>query len=967
MDLLIEEKWQTRWETEKLFESKPDPQREKMFVTFPFPYMNGPLHIGHAFTSTRVDVFARFKRMQGYDVLFPWAWHWTGQPIVAAAERLSKGDPAMVHEFLEIDRIPKEELSKFYDPHYMAQYYSDSSRIALKRLGLSIDWRREFHTTDLEPSFNRFVLWQYNKLRELGYVIKGTHPVVWCPRDQSPTGDHDRVAGEGVSWEEFTLVFFPILDGESNGALLPAATFRPETIFGVTNLWINPESEYVEIEVDKKNRWIVSEPTCIKLKDQLHTVELIRKLSGRSLIGKSAAYPLDNSRALPILPAKFVDPNNGTGVVYSVPAHAPMDYVALRDLKNDKATQIKFSLDPKKIDAIQPISLISIPGLGVFPAVELIEQMGIVDQNDSRIHEATNEIYKKEFHQGILNQNTAEFASKKVSEVKPLVILELRNNGLSDSLYDLPEKVVCRCLTQCTVKILEDQWFLKYSDPDWKRLAHQCVDQMAIYPESARQWFHDVIDWMKDWPCARRVGLGTPLPWAPGWIVETLSDSTIYMSFYTIKPLVKSLGIKPESLSDIFFDYVFLGKGDPQMIGKDTGIDPYDIRVMRNEFLYWYPVNLRNSAKELIPNHLTFFIFQHAAFYPKDLWPTAISANGMMMVDGLKMSKSKGNIITLSNALNEFGADTLRAALIGGAEGMDDLDWREKTARDLKAKIESLTTFIASLESSMDRSDSTKELPELWLENQIQKHIMSATVNLDAMKTKSAFQEIFFSYWNDVRYYLARTDRRPSWLIRYVVDEYVKLLSPFIPHTCEQINENRGISSLISNSRFPTLDQNRIHPESEICEDAISSLIADSQKIMKLLGTRVQRIHVYGAARWKYELTRIAIDARRKKEKMGETLERFFVAYPEVTKKDGAGALPKIDSLLNELGDDFAKDYEANFDKIDEMKTYSVSLEYLKRILGAEVILHHADEENSYDPKGKSKFSLPFKPALYLE
>ncbi|HVB12774.1 MAG TPA: class I tRNA ligase family protein, partial [Nitrososphaerales archaeon] len=116
MDKSIEDKWMERWEKQRVFESDPDPTREKKFVTFPFPYMNGPLHIGHAFTSVRVDVYARYKRMQGFDVLFPWAWHWTGQPIVAAAERLANGDKAMVKEFVEIDGISQRDLHKFYDP-----------------------------------------------------------------------------------------------------------------------------------------------------------------------------------------------------------------------------------------------------------------------------------------------------------------------------------------------------------------------------------------------------------------------------------------------------------------------------------------------------------------------------------------------------------------------------------------------------------------------------------------------------------------------------------------------------------------------------------------------------------------------------------------------------------------------------------------------------------------------------------
>ncbi len=967
MDSSIEEKWQKRWESDKVFQVEPDQTKEKKFVTFPYPYMNGPLHIGHAFTSARVDVYARFKRMQGYNVLFPWAWHWTGQPIVAAAERLSKQDPAMVHEFVEIDGIPKSELHKFYDPKYMAQYYTDSGREALKRLGLSIDWRREFHTTDLEPTFNKFVLWQYNKLREQGYVTKGTHPVVWCPRDQSPTGDHDRVAGEGVTWEEFTLVFFTMAEGQFKGSILPAATFRPETIFGVTNLWINPDSEYVELEIDGSARWIVSEPTVAKLKDQLHAVKPIRKISGSSLIGTKVMHPLETERSLPIFPAGFVDPKNGTGVVYSVPAHAPMDFVALRDLRQDQSLLDKFSLDQENVNSIKPISLITLPGMGDFPAIEIVESMGIRDQHDERINEATNEIYKKEFHQGVLKKVAKSFEFKKVSEVKPLIIEELKKRGLSSSLYDLPEKVVCRCLTECTVKILEDQWFLKYSDPDWKKKAHECVDRAAIYPETARQWFHDVIDWMKDWPCARRVGLGTPLPWAPGWIVETLSDSTIYMSFYTIRETISSLGLKAESLTDAFFDYVFLGVGETARVAKESGISQDAIAHMRSEFLYWYPVNLRNSAKELIPNHLTFFIFQHVAFFPKDLWPTAISANGMMMVDGVKMSKSKGNVITLTNALNEYCADPLRATLISGAEGMDDLDWRDKNARDLKSKIESLPGFVSNLEASANPDDNSRTLVELWLESQAQKHIANATSYLEVMKTKSAFQEVFFSFWNDIRHYLSRTNARPKWLIEYVNDTFVALLVPFIPYTCEQIGESRGRSRLASLENLPVVSENRMHPESEIGEQLVTRLIEDTQKIMKLLPAKAHMVHIYSATDWSYKMLKLAILARSRKEKISTTLQTFFQENPEVPKKAAADALPRINSLINELGDDFVKTSLIGFDRINEVESYFESSDYLKKVLDTDLVIHRAGEENVYDPKGKSKYALPFKPALFIE
>ena len=966
VDKKLEEKWMTKWNTDRVFEAEPDANRQKMLVTFPYPYMNGPLHIGHAFTSTRVDVYARFKRMQGYNVLFPWAWHWTGQPIVAAAERLSKGDKSMIREFVEIDKIPSEELSKFYNPEYMAQYYTDSGRAALKRLGLSIDWRREFHTTNLEPTFNKFVLWQYNKLRQKGYVTRGTHPVVWCPRDQSPTGDHDRLEGQGVTWEEYTLILFKLEDFETRNVFLPAATFRPETIFGVTNLWLNPDAEYLQVLVNNSQYWIVSRDAAEKLKNQLKTIEVIRVLMGRDLVGRHVLYPLSDNRKITVLPAKFVDPRNGTGVVYSVPGHAPMDYVSLRDLQGDRNQQAEYRIDSQELMSMKPISLISTPGSGEFPAQEIVQEMQISSQSDPKVADATEIIYKKEFHQGILNKNTGKYEGKRVAEAKPLIIQELKTAGIAESMYDLPDRVVCRCLTECIVKILEDQWFLKYSDPEWKKLAHECVESAAMYPETARQWFHDVIDWIKDWPCARRVGLGTPLPWSPGWIVETLSDSTIYMAFYTIRPALSKFNIQVDKLTESFFDYVFLGEGQLELLSKETGVATSQLKEMRNEFLYWYPVNLRNSAKELIPNHLTFFIFQHVAFFPRALWPAAISANGMMMIEGEKMSKSKGNVITLWGALEAIGADSLRAALMDGAEGMDDLDWREKTAKDLEAKLNSIPTFAKSLLSSTNIKQEDYSLPDLWLENQIQKRIKEITTNLESLKTKSAFQEAFYGYWNDLRYYVSRCENKNQNLVRFAIDTWIRLLAPFTPFVSEELNETFGSSQMVSLRQFPAYERSKLHPEAELGELLVQRLIEDVKKILKFMQQPAKAIHVYLPPNWEYDLFSLAGVARTKGQKMSDTLNTFFASHPDVDKKAVSSVLIKITKMLNELGEEFLKNYEGCVSFV-EGDTYVSSLNYLQKQLNLNVIVHSWDEAGKYDPRNRSAQTLPFKPALFLE
>ena len=203
-----EKYWLKVWNDKRIFESESVPGRKKAFVTFPFPYMNGPLHIGHCFTATRVDIYARFKRMQGYNVLFPWAWHWTGESIPGMSYRLSQGDEGVRKAFLEIDGVPEKEVERFVDPEYLASYYTRVSREAVKDTGFSIDWRREFRTVD--PAFKKFIDWQYLRLRELGYVVQGTHPVVWCSARREPHGDHDRMEGEGVSPEEFNLIKFEV-------------------------------------------------------------------------------------------------------------------------------------------------------------------------------------------------------------------------------------------------------------------------------------------------------------------------------------------------------------------------------------------------------------------------------------------------------------------------------------------------------------------------------------------------------------------------------------------------------------------------------------------------------------------------------------------------------------------------------------------------------------------------------------
>jgi len=955
----IEEKWRRRWEEARIFEADPDPKRKKCFVTFPYPYMNGPLHLGHGFTACRVDVYARYKRMRGFNTLFPWAWHWTGEPIVGAALRVKRGDKDMIRMLREIDGVPEQELSKFADPVYMAEYYTAEGRETVKRIGFSVDWRREFHTTSLEPTYSRFIEWQYETLKKKGYVVKGTHPVVWCPHCKSPTGDHDRLEGEGVSAEEYTLLKFQFED-----AYLPAATFRPETIYGVTNMFINPDATYVEALVDGE-KWIISKEAAYKLSEQLRKVEILREFKGAELIGKYFIDPI-SKRRLPILPGWFVDPNSATGVVYSVPAHAPADWIAIRDLMEKPDLLRKFGIDPKVVKEIKPISLIEVEGFGEYPAIEIVEKMKIKDQFDPKVDEATSIIYKKEFHTGVLKPITGKYAGRTVREVKAELIEDFKRDGIADSMYDLPEKVVCRCMTRCIVKVLSDQWFLKYSDPEWKELAHEAIDRAKIFPESARVYFHEKIDWLRDWACARRTGLGTPLPWSPDWIVETLSDSTIYMAFYTIVKHIRRYNIRAEQLTNEVFDYIFFGLGDPESLADRSGIDVDVLRGMREEFTYWYPVDLRVSAKELVPNHLSFFIFQHTALFPPELWPKAIGVNGMLSIEGKKMSKSKGNFLKLSDAVEKFGADVTRLTLLLGAEDMNDPDWRDENAKSIDSRLRALYRFISEIISLKGQSE-VKNI-DSWLISVLQRRIRAVTDAIENLKTRTAAEMALFEIWNDIRWYLRRTENPNPKILLKVVDVWIRLLAPFIPYICEELWHMIGREGFVSTVDWPLPDESKVNVKAEEAEDMIRQLIDDTANIIEVTKITPRKICYYVSSDWKWraylEMLRTSTSG---KADMGSVM-KSLMGDPELRRlaKKISAYVGKNLQEVNTLPDEKRR-RRLEAGEMNELKILNEARSFIEREFKAEVLIFSEDDPERYDPKNRAGAAKPYRPAIYIE
>jgi leucyl-tRNA synthetase len=165
----IERKWQEAWAQAGLFEATAQPGRPKWYSNVPYPYMSGYQHMGFGVSFLRAEFQSRFRRMRGYNVLHPQAFHCTGLPILGAAKRVAEREPGQL-KILEQMGLPASEVPAFADPLHWIEVFPQATTEDLKGLGAAIDWRRSFITTELNPPYDAFVRWQFRRLRDGGYV-----------------------------------------------------------------------------------------------------------------------------------------------------------------------------------------------------------------------------------------------------------------------------------------------------------------------------------------------------------------------------------------------------------------------------------------------------------------------------------------------------------------------------------------------------------------------------------------------------------------------------------------------------------------------------------------------------------------------------------------------------------------------------------------------------------------------------
>ena len=711
-----------------------------------------------------------------------------------------------------------QDIHLFADPAHWLEFFPPLCKQHLTNFGCRIDWRRSMVTTDANPYYDAFVRWQMNRLKELNKIKFGKRYTIYSPKDGQPCMDHDRSEGEAVGPQEYTALKLKVKEWapEAEKAVkgkLPAdadvffvpATLRPETMYGQTCCFVGPKITYGVFKVSEKEFYVVTDRAARNMAYQgifpkNGIYEKVAEVLGSACVGTLVSTPLSvHKEGVRILPMKSVLPTKGTGVVTSVPSDSPDDFATVTEL----AKKADYYGIKKEWAELEIVPIIKTPSYGNLAAPFLVKKLKIASPKDTKqLEEAKELAYKEGYYQGIME--IGDFKGEKVEVAKPKVRQQLidANGGFA---YSEPERrVVSRSGDDCCVALM-DQWYLDYGEQSWKEVAEKWVENadgkgMETYTAETKHGFHGVLNWLNQWACARTYGLGSKLPWDPQFLVESLSDSTIYMAYYTIAHLLHNdifgnelglAGVKPEQMVDEVWDYVFARRELSDEILKQSNISKSALESMRREFEYWYPLDLRVSGKDLIPNHLTFFLYIHLAIFPTEYWPRSVRANGHLLLNGEKMSKSTGNFMTLDDIVKKYGADASRIALADAGDGVADANFEEDVADNNILRLYTLREWCEEQlrDQANLRTGPQNSFLDVLFANEMHILVHSAYTHYSNTDYKLALKDALYSFTSARDFYRENCVASDTKMHRDLILQYFELqallLAPIAPHWCE--------------------------------------------------------------------------------------------------------------------------------------------------------------------------------------
>ena len=601
----IEKKWQKIWQDEKAFAATDDYTKPKYYALVEFPYPSGQgLHVGHPRPYTALDIVARKRRMQGYNVLYPMGWDAFGLPTENYA----------IKNHIHPKIVTKSNVHHFKDQ--------------LQSLGYSFDWDREINTTD--PEYYHWTQWIFLKLFKAGLAYKKEMPINWCTSCKVGLANEEVVNGvcercgapvvrkvksewmlkitdyadkliEGlndVDYIERVKVSQKNWIGRSTGAevdfqikdtedKLRIYTTRCDTLFGVTYMVVSPEHPYLDKYKDQIKNWeeIVAYREQASRKSDFERAELAKDKTGVAIDGLTAINPV-NGKEVPIWVSDYVLMSYGTGAIMAVPAHDERDWEFAK----------KFHL----------------------PIIQVVAKNGEeVDVNEAAFTDvATGVLINSDFLNGLEVKDAKE---------KMIKFLEEKGIGQAKTNYKLRDWVFSR----------QRYWGEPIPIVHCDKCGYVPIDESELpllLPEVESYMPTDngesPLAAMTDW-------VNTTCPCCGG-------------------PAKRETDTMPQWAGSSWY---FLRYTDPH---NDKAL------ASPEALKYWLPVDWYNGGMEHTTLHLLYSRFWHKFLYDQGVVPTPEpyqkrTSHGMILGEnGEKMSKSRGNVVNPDDIVQEYGADTLR-------------------------------------------------------------------------------------------------------------------------------------------------------------------------------------------------------------------------------------------------------------------------------------------------------------------
>jgi leucyl-tRNA synthetase len=947
--------WQEAWQRAGLATAQRRPGRRKFYALTAYPGTSGFLHVGHLRGYAFADALHRFHRMLGEQVFFPFGVHASGLPPVAWAQKVRDRDPATLRS-LEEARVPPNERARLEDPEAAARFLGATYPPLLRSIGILID--PTSYLTTIDDDYKAFVRWQFRTLHERGALVQGTHFASVCPvcgPVAVDAAETDLSSGGDAEVVTYATVPFALEDGR----ILLAATLRPETVYGVTNVWVSVGGTLTVWHHGDRS-YLVAPDAAERLVEQ-HGGHVGHAVPASEVTGLEVRVPLRADR-VPVVESALVDPRVGTGIVMSVPAHAPADAAALGDLP--EALRSKIGTPRVLIEipagsslAGSEVELLAGHGTPAERALRAVGARGLAERG--KVDAATERLYRLEYVRG--RMSIPELEGILVRDARDRVAADLVATGSSFPLREFSKPVICRNGHAVMIRRVPDQWFLHYGDAAWKAETQQLAERLTTWPAEYARELRGILDWFDDRPCTRRGRwLGSPFPLDPAWTIEPIADSTFYMAYFVVRRFVAAGRLATVQLTDAFFDFVFLGRGPGEPSVERALLDE-----VRDEFLYWYPLDVNVGGKEHKRVHFPVFLYTHARLLPAELQPRGILVHAWITGEsGTKLSKKEigakgGRIPSVETAIAEWGADALRLYYCSAASASQDLEWDSDEVRawaDRLREVERLARGAAGDGAGPPELDR-------WLDSMMHRTVGRVRAAYLAADLRSAAQAVSVEIPSLLRRYYARggacgraTDR--------LVGAWIRLLAPIAPHLAEELGEGR-FPGLVAVAAFPSEDEFEPSPEAESREEFLERVEEDLRAVLTPSIDRgdppPDEVAFYVAAPWKATVEGWLREAAERGEypSVRSVMERAR-GLAELTANRS-----EIPRYVERVGPLVRAEPPAT--PVNEVEALRSAEGYLARRFGFRAVAVYPESESGpHDPLGRRERARPGRPAFYL-